>query len=123
MTSLTWTRPDRALILLRYRTEALVQKSLYTLATIGFSRIDVAFGVGRDAVDRVELSRLPAAIAETRQDFQRVAQHDVDLLVRAVDEVDVLLLRIFRESNVPDRPVAQRALRDETLPSRTYRLS
>ena len=70
---------------------------------------------------RVELAGLAAAVAEAGQDFERVAQQDVDLLVRAVGQVDVLLLRILRERDVPDRAVAQAFLRDERLPSRTCR--
>ena len=69
----------------------------------------------RDAVDGEELAGLAAAVAEAREDLQRLAQHDVDLLVLAVGEEQVLLLRILREGDVPDRAVAERLLRDELL--------
>ena len=67
----------------------------------------------RDAVHGEALARLPAAVAEARENLHRLAQHDVDLLVLAVGEEHVLLLRILRERDVPHRAVAERVGRDE----------
>src|SRR5262249_15024401 len=106
-------RPDRSLILFRYRRETFVEESLDALTAISLGRVDVAFRIGRDAVHSVELARLTSAVAETRQDFERVAKHDVDLVVRTVDQIDLVLLRILREREVPNGSVAERSLRDE----------
>src|SRR5579864_1408014 len=105
--------PQNALFFLRDGTQAFVHEFLEALAAIGFRRVDVALGIRGDAVHRVELSRLTSAVAETCQDLQRVAQQNVDLFVGAVRQVNILLLGILRESNVPDRAVAQRSLLDD----------
>ena len=63
----------------------------------------------------IKLARLPAAIPKAGQNLERVAQHDVDLLIRAICQEDVLLLRIFGERDVPDRAIAPRILGDEHL--------
>src|SRR5439155_6379591 len=93
--------------------EALVHKLLQPLTAIRFGRVEVALRVGRDAVDGVELSRLAAAVAKRRQLGERFAIEDMDLFVRAIRQVEILLLRILRERNVPRRSVALRVLRDE----------
>src|SRR5690606_33983271 len=54
-----------------------------------------------------ELARIPAAVAETRQDLERLAFHDVDLHVLAVSKVDETLVRVVRERDVPDRAIAE----------------
>jgi hypothetical protein len=102
----SFARPERALILLRDRCETLVEKSLHTLAAISLGGVDVPLRIGRDTVDSVKLSGLPAAVAKARQDFQRITEHDVDLLVRAVDEVQILLLWISGERNIPDGTIS-----------------
>src|SRR4051812_43084565 len=89
--------PDYALIHARHWPQALVHELLNPLALIRLRRVDVASGIRGDAVDGEELARLPAAIAEHRQDFQRLPVHDVHPLVPAVGEEDVLLLGIARE--------------------------
>jgi hypothetical protein len=66
-------------------------------------------------VHGIKLARLPAAIPKAGQNLERVAQHDVDLLIRAICQEDILLLRIFGESDVPDRAIAARILGDEHL--------
>src|SRR5438132_4194854 len=99
-------RPDGALVLLRDRREALEHELLQPLTAVRLGHVDVALRVGRDAVDRVELARLPAAVAEARELGQRLAIEDVDLLVGAVGEIEILLLRILRERDVPHRSVA-----------------
>src|SRR5262245_7407426 len=102
----SFTRPERALILLRDRCETFVEKSLHTLAAIRFGGVDIPLRIGCDTVHSVKLSGLPAAVAKARHDFQGITQHDVDLLVRAVDEVQVLLLWISGERNIPDGTIS-----------------
>ena len=95
---------------------ALVHELLHALAAIGLGREDVALGVGGDAVHGIEFAGLPSAVAEAGQNLQRLAVDNVDLLVRAVGQIDVLLLRVLGERDVPDRAVAQGVLFDESLP-------
>src|SRR5262245_53811555 len=113
--SIRRTRPDDALILFLDGAEAFVHESLDTLSFVRLGRVDVAFGVGRDAVDPEELSRLTATVAETCEELQRLPVENIDLGVLAVGQVDESLLRILRERDVPHRPGAQRILRNELL--------
>ena len=57
-----------------------------------------------------KLAGLAPAVAEVRQLLKRLAQHDADLLVGAVGQEDVALLRVLREGDVPCRSRAQRVL-------------
>src|SRR5262249_1271120 len=107
--------PDRALILLGHRAETFVDKLLQPLTAIRLGRVDVALRVGRDAVHGVELPRLTAAVAEAGELGQRLAIEDVNFLVGAVGEIQILLLRIARERDVPRRAVAERVLEDLRL--------
>src|SRR5690349_13179866 len=50
--------PDRPLLLLRHRREALEHDLLQPLPAIRLGHVDVALRVGRDAVHGVELARL-----------------------------------------------------------------
>src|SRR5215470_13313333 len=68
--------PHDALIFLRHRRHAFVNKLLYALPAVGFRRENVALRVRGDAVDCIELSRLPSSVTEAGQDFQRIAQHN-----------------------------------------------
>src|SRR5262245_20108630 len=111
--SLLCSRPNSSLILLRHWRESFVYELLQPPPLVGLGRVDVAFGIGGDAVNPIELARLAPAVAEAGQDFHRLAQQDVDLLVAAVGDVEILLLRVFREGDVPHRPVGQRSLRDK----------
>src|SRR5579864_9216754 len=115
-------RPHHALIL-RHLRDALEHEPLGAPALVRLRREDVALRVGRDAVHAEELPRLPAAIAETRDDLERVAKQDVHPLVLAVSQIEILLLGIRGERNVPRRPVAAR-LREEVrlLHERAVRL-
>src|SRR6266705_5651222 len=82
-------RPDRALILaLRDAVHALVQEPLQAPPVVGLGRVEVALRVGGDAVHGVELPGLLAAVAEARQDFERLPIENPDALVFAVGEVD-----------------------------------
>ena len=58
---------------LRDRRQPLVDELLQAPALVGLGRVDVALRIGRDAVDGEELAGLPAAVAEARQDLQRLA--------------------------------------------------
>ena len=53
-----------------------------------------------------ELAGLTAAIAEPGENLERLAVHHVHALVLAVGEVEILLLRVARERDVPHRTVA-----------------
>src|SRR5262245_16249729 len=87
-------RPDDALISFRDGRETLVGELLHALAAVRLRRVDVPFRVGRHAVDAVELARLPPAVAEAREQLERVAQDHVDFVVLAVGEIQVLLLSV-----------------------------
>src|SRR3954462_14208393 len=107
--------PDYALIHSRHGPQALVHELLDPLPLIRLRRIDVAPGIRGDAVHGEELAGLPAAVAEPRQDLERLPVHDVHALVPAVGEEDVLLLGIARERDVPHGAVATRARKDALL--------
>src|SRR5690348_3566752 len=66
-------------------------------------------------MDGKELAGLAAAVAEHRQDLERLPVHDVHPFVPAIGEEDVLLLRIAREGDVPYGPVATRSWKDALL--------
>src|ERR1039458_8709855 len=108
-------RPHHALVLFRNRREALVDKLLHTLSPVRLRGEHVALRIGSDAVNRVELPRLPAAVPKAGQHFKRFAVEDVYLLVRSVGEKNELLSGVFRESDIPDRSVAQRVLVEDLL--------
>src|SRR4030095_7454715 len=86
--------PEDALVRPRDGTDALVHELLDALSLVGLGRVEVALRVRRNAVHREELARLAAAIAEARQDLQRLAIHHVDPLVLAVPQKEVLLLGV-----------------------------
>src|SRR6185312_17247511 len=116
-------RPYRSLLRLRHRREPFVDELLQAAPLVGLGRIDVALRVDGDAVDREPLARLPAAVAEAGEDLHAGAIEDVDLLVLAVGQEQVLLLRILRERDVPHRSVAERRPLDEHfLHERSVRL-
>src|SRR5438093_1146548 len=106
-------RPDHALIFLRDRSETFVRELLHALALVGLRYIDVPFRVDRDAVRAEELTRLAPAVAEAGEQLQRLPLDDVDLLIAAVRQIQIFLLRVFRERDVPYRAVGERPLRDE----------
>src|SRR5690348_16108759 len=108
-------RPDDALVLFRHRTETLVDELLDALSLIGLRDVDVALRVGRDAVRAEELSRLAPAVAEAREQLQRLPLDHVHLLVASVGEIQILLLRVLRDPEVPHGSVGERAFRDELL--------
>src|SRR3979411_1529167 len=67
-------RPQHALIFLRDRAQSLVNEFLHALPAISFRHIDVAFGIRCDAVGSVKFAGLTSAFAESRHDFESVAQ-------------------------------------------------
>src|SRR5689334_22057718 len=89
-------RPQHALIARVYRADALGDELLNALALVGFGRVDIALGIGRDAVHAVELPRLAPAVAEVGDLFERLAQNDANFLVRAVGQEHEALLGIAR---------------------------
>src|SRR5579862_9361734 len=89
--------PHNALIFGCYRTHALVHELLHSLSAVRLSRENIALGIRGDAVNRIELPRLAPAVAEAGDDFESLAQHDVDLLIGAVGQEDVLLLGVRSE--------------------------
>src|ERR1043166_1492862 len=78
-------RPNRSLILaLGDRLHALQHETLQAAAVVGLGRVDVALRVGGDAVDGVELTGHLAAVAEAREDLERLSIEDPYALVLAV---------------------------------------
>ena len=69
---------------------------LNTLAAIRFGCVDIAFGVRRYAVYRIESSWLAAAVTKRRQNFHGVALKHMDLHVRSISYIEILLLRVSR---------------------------
>ena len=63
---------------------ALVGKFLNALAFIGFGRVDVVFGVSRNAVWRIELSWLTTATTETDEYIHGFAIQYINLEVLAI---------------------------------------
>src|SRR5712691_2574543 len=88
-------RPHRSLVHLRHRRQPLENEFLQPPTLVGLGSVDVALRIGGNAMHSVELTGLPPAVAEARQDLERIALDDVHLLIAAIGEVDVLLLRIF----------------------------
>src|ERR1041384_2891678 len=97
--------PHSSLIQLCHRRETFIHELLQASAFVGFGGVDVPFRIRSDAVHAIELTGLASTIGEARQDFKRVALDDVHLLVTTVGEIDILLLWVFRESNVPHRTI------------------
>src|SRR6185503_18375293 len=95
------TRPRRSLHLLSDGTGAFIHEPLHARAGVRLGRVEIALRVGIEIVDAEELSRLPSTVAEGGDDFERAAQHDVDVLVHAIGHIDVRLLRIAGQRHVP----------------------
>src|SRR2546422_9996114 len=73
---LSFLRPQNALVFLGDGTESFKYETLHALSAIGFSGVDIAFGIGSDAMHSVEFPRLAAAFTERRQDLEGVAVQD-----------------------------------------------
>src|SRR5271165_4745833 len=85
------------------------------MALVRFGCIDIALRVHRYAMDSIKLARLPSAVAKARQDLQRVAIENVDFLVFPITKINVLLLRVSRKRNVPNRACAECSFGDESF--------
>src|SRR5882672_243350 len=103
-------RPQHALLPLPNRAYALVDEFLHALAFVSLRGIEVALGVGGDAVHAVELARLAAAVSEVGDFLERVAQDNAHLLVLAVGEEHEPLLAVLRERDIPGRARSERLL-------------
>src|ERR1043166_9185539 len=99
--SLPSLRPGRALIL-RHVRHALEIELLKPLAFERLDGVDVALRVGRDGMHGEELARLPAAFTEARELGERLTVEDVDLHVLTVGDIEVFLIAVAREGDVPN---------------------
>src|SRR5712692_4132914 len=87
-------RPQDSLIFLRDRPQSFVNELLHALPPIRLGYIDVAFRIRSDAVRAVEFTGLASALAECRQNFERIAEENVDAVVLPIGQIDILLLRV-----------------------------
>src|SRR5262245_10023029 len=85
------SRPERPLVLLHDRTDALVNE-LLDACTVRLGDVKIAARVGDHVVGAVKLTRLSAAGPDGRELFERFTQQDVNVVVPTVGEIDVLLL-------------------------------
>ena len=99
----TRLRPQHSLIRFRYGSKSFVNELLDPLAAVSFGSVDVAFGIGGDAVDAIEFARLPPALAERRQHFQRVAVDDMNAVVFAVRKINVFSVAGLSKKRCPKR--------------------
>src|SRR5215467_1857432 len=79
-------------------------KLLSALTGIHFAGIDVSLGVHGNRVDPMELASHAAIIANGPDDVALFSVMDPDLVVRAVCNQHVLLIRVMRERKIIDRP-------------------
>src|SRR5688572_30968049 len=94
------TLRPRSPLALRDLPYSLENELLQALPFVRFRRVDIPAGVGRDAVNREELSRIATAGSERCQLLQRQAVENVNLLVLRVRQVQVPLLRISRKFDI-----------------------
>src|ERR1700686_193259 len=106
-------RPQYALILFRDGAQAFVNKLLNPLAAIRPGHVDISLGIGGNAVRAVKFTGLAAAFSKRGKHFQRIARKNVDPVILSIRQINIFLLRIFRECDVPRRARAQRPLGDE----------
>src|SRR5262249_30295039 len=93
--------PEHALIGSHHVADALVDEFLQAFTLPGFGRVDVAFGICRNAVHAVELAGLTTAVAERGHLLERLANNDANPVVLAIRHEDETLLRVPRERDVP----------------------
>src|SRR6266542_5934075 len=96
-------------------TAPLRQELLHALSLERLPRVDIPPRIDRDASDAVERAGMASAVAEASHRFERVAPQDEYLLVVAVRDEQVSLLRIVRERHVPHRTRAARLLGHDAL--------
>src|SRR5438552_2009328 len=96
--------PPRPSLEARARSPAkrsLADKPLHSTSVQCFGNVEAALRVDRDAVRRFELARPAAALAEARDDLERVAKQRVNLMGAAIDEEDESLLGITGHRDIP----------------------
>src|SRR5438876_1131400 len=86
--------PKHALIGSHHVADPLVDEFLQAFAFPGFGRVDVALGIGRDAVHAVELAGLTTAVPERGHLLERLAHNDANPVVLAIRQEDEPLLRV-----------------------------
>src|SRR5215470_15840571 len=96
-------RPQHALVTARPRPNAFVDKLLHALTLVGFGCVEIALGVGRNAVHAIELARLASAIAERGHLLERLSHDDAYALILAVCQHEETLIGILGKCDVPDR--------------------
>src|SRR5437879_1764735 len=106
-------RPQCALVLFCDWPETFVNEFLHALSVIGLRGEDIAFRIGGDAVHAIKFARLASALAEGSENLKRIAQNDVHPVVLTVGKIDIGLLRILREGDIPGRPGTERPFLDE----------
>ena len=107
--NLLFCRPENSLVRLRHLRDPFIKEALHALPPIGFRRVDVAFGIRGDAVNAIEFAGLTTAFTECRQNLQRLPIDDVHAIILPIGKIDVLLLRILGESDIPNGAGAERA--------------
>src|SRR3954469_9241770 len=80
-----------------------------------FAGVEVPLRIDGDAADRIERAGIAAAVAEAADGLERVAAQDEDLLIVAVGDVEIALLRIARQRDVPHRAGTFRPRRNDAL--------
>src|SRR5437773_10917930 len=81
---LSLLRPQNALVFLGDGPESFKYETLHALSAVGFSGVDIAFGIGSDAMHSVEFPGLAAAFTERGRDRGRVASQIVHAFILAV---------------------------------------
>src|SRR3954471_22765466 len=97
LTSIGWLlyRPGHRRVDGRDGADPLVDELLQALAGVSLGRVDVPLGVRGDAVHTEEHAGLPTAIAEIIEHFHCLAGEHPDVLVDAVSDVEIFLLRVL----------------------------
>jgi hypothetical protein len=87
----SFLRPHDTLVIGDHWGESLKNEFLNPLSAVGFGSEYVPPGIGSDAMDRVELTWLPAAVTKASEHFHGLSIKNVDLFVRSVGYVYKLL--------------------------------
>src|SRR5580704_3619413 len=90
--------------LARRRRSGSRHELLHALGVMLLTRVEVAARIDGDAADGDEAAHLPSAVADRSHLSERVALQHEDLVIDAVGDEDIALLRIARERQIPHRP-------------------